>query len=423
MTTKLYIQDRFITTIDELRLLVEETGDNPSTIIAKQLIAAACDGVLESWLKDALDDNEHQKSLPQERFVSLKDIERWKYIKKVITGNDICSGWDWIDKIELTPPNDDFLDSLEKGEITDLTFCFRCKELMDESIDLWLRVDGYAISGGNFVLLDQTKEQKHTLDLNKTTQEITFVVDGGKFKGKVLELFVHDNPKPIWRKELEYGIYQVKGVKFKMVRVVGGIFNMGENGERHEVELDSYSIGETVVTQKLWNAVMGKAPSSPTNGSFPVNYVSWDDCQNFIKELNKETGKKFRLPTEAEWEFAARGGNKEKDKNYLYSGSNKIDDVAWFKNNGNWVIHPARSKKPNKLGIFDLSGNVREWCQDYYKTYDLNARINPRGPSSGYYHILRGGSFCDREWECNVSYRFYDKSYSRQQYYGFRLAI
>ena len=160
----------------------------------------------------------------------------------------------------------------------------------------------------------------------------------------------------------------IDDVTFKMIRVEGGTFQMGsvdgQDDEKpvHEVTLSSFSIGETEVTQELWEAVMGENPSFFKGSKRPVEEVSWNDCQMFIDKLNELTGKTFRLPTEAEWEFAARGGNQS--KGYTYSGSNTLGNVAWFGDASDNGTHDVAMNFPNELGIYDMSGNVYEWCQD-----------------------------------------------------------
>lgn len=208
----------------------------------------------------------------------------------------------------------------------------------------------------------------------------------------------------------------VNNVSFKMIMVESGSFTMGATPEMkdpwddekptHQVTLtQDYYIGKTQVTQTLWKAVMGDNPSWFKGDNLPVECVSWNDCQKFISKLNSLTGQKFRLPTEAEWEFAARGGNKS--KHYQYSGSNNLDDVAWHWNNSGGQTHPVATKKPNELGIHDMSGNVWEWCSDWYGSYASNAQTNPAGPNSGSYRVLRGGSWNHCARSCRSSNRNY----------------
>ena len=208
----------------------------------------------------------------------------------------------------------------------------------------------------------------------------------------------------------------VNGVSFEMVYVEGGSFDMGatseqgsdaENDEKpvHRVTLSDYYIGECEVTQEMWEAVMGSNPSNFKGAQNPVERVSWNDCQNFIKKLNSLTGRTFRLPTEAEWEYAARGGNQS--RHYKYSGSNNIFDVAWYDNNSGDRTHAVGTKSPNELGICDMIGNVYEWCSDWYGTYSAGVQTNPQGPSSGSNRVLRGGSWLNYARYCRVSKRIY----------------
>ena len=205
----------------------------------------------------------------------------------------------------------------------------------------------------------------------------------------------------------------VNGVTFNMIKVDGGTFTMGATSEQeypdddekptHQVTLSSYYIGETEVTQALWTAVMGDNPSWFKGDNLPVESVSWEDCQTFIGKLNGLTGKRFRLPTEAEWEYAARGG---KGSNHTqYSGGGMKDDVAWYDGNSGEKTHSVKIKKPNELGLYDMSGNVWEWCQDWEGSYSSNAQTNPTGPVSGFLRVYRGGSWYDSEGFCRSSYR------------------
>ena len=246
---------------------------------------------------------------------------------------------------------------------------------------------------------------------------------------------------------------QVKnGINIEMVKVEAGTFMMGATSEMenptdnerpvHQVTLtNDYYIGKYEVTQALWQAVMGNNPSHFQRNSlsaktdslwqalmgckfyvknYPVETVSWNDCQEFISKLNSLTGRKFRLPTEAEWEYAARGG--KKSKGYQYSGSSKVYDVAWY---NTYEIHPVGLKQANELGIYDMTGNVSEWCQDWYGPYSSSSQTNPTGASSGSQRVYRGGSRYDKARNCRLSCRFgssQDNSY-RSDILGFRLAL
>jgi formylglycine-generating enzyme required for sulfatase activity len=225
--------------------------------------------------------------------------------------------------------------------------------------------------------------------------------------------------------------FTVRGVPFEFIFVPGGTFTMGATAEQgsdaydsekpaHKVTLSSYSIGKYPVTQAQWKAVMGSNPSYFKGDNLPVERVSWEDVQEFIQKLNTLTGKNFRLPTEAEWEYAARGGNKS--KGYKYSGSNNLDEVAWYGDNSGGKTHPVGTKAPNELGIYDMSGNVWEWCSDWYGEYSHTAQSNPTGPSSGSLRVLRGGSWNRDAGDCRVSLRTDSTPTCRSFNIGFRLA-
>ena len=215
----------------------------------------------------------------------------------------------------------------------------------------------------------------------------------------------------------------VNGVSFEMVYVEGGSFDMGATTEQgsdaydseypvHSVTLSDYYIGRCEVTQELWLAVMGSWPgTAPSNSygvgaNYPAYFISWNDCQEFVSMLNSLTGMTFRLPTEAEWEYAARGGNQS--LHYKYSGSDNIGDVAWYDGNSGYKTHAVGTKTANELGIYDMSGNVYEWCSDWYGSYSAGAQTNPQGPSSGTYRVLRGGSWNYNASYCRVSNRNYN---------------
>ena len=188
----------------------------------------------------------------------------------------------------------------------------------------------------------------------------------------------------------------------------------------HSVTLSGYYIGKTEVTQALWKAVMGSNPSHFEGDDLPVEKVSWDDCQTFISKLNALTGKNFRLPTEAEWELAARGGNQS--RHTQYSGSSRIDDVAWYLYNSGYKTHPVKTKQPNELGIYDMTGNVEEWCQDWYGSYSSYSQTNPTGASSGSYRVFRGGWWIGTR-ECRSANRGYGEPERSGNFLGLRLVL
>ena len=200
----------------------------------------------------------------------------------------------------------------------------------------------------------------------------------------------------------------------------------------HKVTITKdYHLGETEVTQALWYAVMGQKPISggsvwsSTSGlgdNYPAYLISWNDCQEFISKLNQLTGLTFRLPTEAEWEYAARGGHKATIQT-LYSGINTIDDVAWYWDNSSSSTHEVAGKTANVLGLYDMSGNVWEWCNDWYGSYSSSPQTDPTGPTSGSYRVFRGGSWSDIASCCRVAYRSSYTVTGRRDNYGMRLAL
>ncbi len=226
-------------------------------------------------------------------------------------------------------------------------------------------------------------------------------------------------------------VFTIFDTRFVMIKVEGGTFMMGApdsdqhagDNEKpaHSVTLSSYYIGQTEVTQQLWEEVMDTYPAENVGVNFPVESVSWNDCQGFINRLNQFAadqlnGMHFRLPTEAEWEYAARGGNQS--QGYLYSGSNNVDEVAWYTGNSNGSIHNVKQKLPNELGLYDMTGNVWEWCFDYFEWeyYSVSPSVNPQGPSEGRAHAIRGGS-CN----CTIGVPYYDArcTYRYGQYSDF----
>ena len=239
-------------------------------------------------------------------------------------------------------------------------------------------------------------------------------------------------------------VYTVNGVTFSMVAVDGGTFTMGGTSEQggdaesdelpiHHVAVSNFSIGQTEVTQELWQAVMGTNPSFSNGGNYgtnlqrPVERVSYYECLEFISKLNQMTGKNFRLPTEAEWEYAARGG--KSNRGYKYSGSNTVDDVAWYWGNipsqtwgsEGFGSQTVATKAPNELGIYDMNGNVWEWCQDWYGDYSADAQIKPTGPASGTARVCRGGGWRNEAVKCRVSSRNHWNDDEHSPYVGLRL--
>ena len=251
--------------------------------------------------------------------------------------------------------------------------------------------------------------------------------------------WVKDTPKSIITDNVDEIVIKksinVSGITFSMNYVQGGVFDMGGTPEQGlfaafdekpsvQVTLNSFFLSETPVTQALWTAIMLDNPSHFKGDNLPVERVSWEDCQEFIKRLNIQTGMKFRLPTEAEWEYAARGGQYSKHQKYAGANDDAKSDYIWLKENSQSQSHEVKTKLPNELGLFDMSGNISEWCSDwYFNSYANNGeRVNPKGPVSGVAKVYRGGSWDDKPMNCRVSKRFSMNPIFKNKLVGMRLA-
>lgn len=308
-------------------------------------------------------------------------------------------------------------------------------QLLEGSHQVVVSKQGF-ISENSQVVITENKTSNLSFPLKKKDSKIATEKSVSHSTSKQKKSVSHSTPK---QKKKNIKTIIVNGVQFTLIKVKGGTFQMGRtpgvrtaNHDYQETLTNDYYIGETEVTQELWTAVMGANPSS-FKGSIqlPVEHVSWDDCQTFITKLNALTGRTFRLPTEAEWEFAARGGNAS--KGYAYSGSSNIGDVAWYWDNipsqiigtTGYGTQPVATKAPNELGIYDMSGNVWEWCQDWdwSDSYSNDAQTNPTGPTSGYYHVIRGGSWIANSDYCRGANRSRSTPSSRSSDKGLRLAL
>lgn len=227
-------------------------------------------------------------------------------------------------------------------------------------------------------------------------------------------------------------MFEVNGVKFNMIYVTGGRFTMGATYTHaaeayetelptHTVELSNFYLAETEVTQALWKAVMGTNPSSVKGDNLPVDNVSWVDCWEFIRKLNRLTNMQFTLPTEAQWEYAAKGGNRH--STYKYAGHALASEVAWTFANAVGKLHNIKTLKPNSLGFYDMSGNVWEWCNDFFDLYPSRSAVNPTGPQSGVYRVMRGGASDETERRCRVTCRSAAHPTSHADHLGLRLAM
>jgi formylglycine-generating enzyme required for sulfatase activity len=274
--------------------------------------------------------------------------------------------------------------------------------------------------------LSTTKEQQEQY-LPKQSCEETIIIDSAQNDEDTLLAICN---KVDDRIDISQTVSPViKELISNMIFVEGGTFMMGRktkwyedsDEEEHQVTLSSFSINKYEVTQEEWEAVMGNNPSNFIGAKLPVEQVSWDDCQIFISKLNELTGMSFRLPSEAEWEYSARGGNK--NSGCVYAGSNDLNEVAWFNRNSEGKSHEIGLKLPNELGLFDMCGNIREWCQDWYGNYSVLKNKNPQGPSSGNLKVFRGGSWDSSKYYCLLSSRDRSSPNYRNPKLGLRLAL
>ena len=424
MKTILYINDEHCTSIEQLKSYFSqlEVGG-----VFEDMLDYGRHGDITAWLQEKgySEYAEGMKAIDG----GLGDADFIKAMSKVLSGEESVD-------IEKKPYNECF--SIEevlierKGDKAEVILSIMVHKGVNESYEIKVS-SNWGTKGELFNPSEQEENRlvKKTIEYNRRAGkgefgEVSVEVEGEKIDVKDDALKGNQT-------------FTVKGVSFTMIAVEGGTFQMGaqsinSGGDNydsdayddekpvHSVTLSDYYIGETEVTQELWKAVMGN--NSSYHSGYPqrqVERVSWNDCQEFIKKLNQLTGKNFRLPTEAEWEYAARGGNKS--KGYRYSGSNTIRNVAWYDGNSNNKTHDVKTKQANELGIHDMSGNVWEWCQDWYGSYSSGSQTNPTGPSSGSYRVLRGGSWSSSARSCRVSNRAGNDSAFRGNYNGFRLIL
>lgn len=242
-------------------------------------------------------------------------------------------------------------------------------------------------------------------------------------------------PFAAWAQQPVAKMVPIGDTQIDLIWVEGGTFTMGATAEQpstapvaekpaHEVTLSDFWIGKYEITQEVWEAVMGSEANPSLNRSgknLPVERIPLESIRTFLAKLSTATGRTFRLPTEAEWEYAARGGNRS--RGYRYSGSDDAAAVAWNVLTSGGSTHPVGTKAPNELGIHDMSGNVWEWCSDLYGKYAADPQRDPKGAAAGSYYVVRGGSWCGEEGSCWVSHRSYDAIESRVFINGFRIVM
>lgn len=413
----LYVNNKWIKSFDEIVAVFNRPeAKNSDEPLYDRLIDLAVDHDLERFL-DALGMNELSG-----RIGNIKvdgDPQIMESLQKIITGNSVTIPKDTNSRIRFIGVTIDSESSPAKA-----IFKVQILKVKQETVRF-------------SVLSNKQLRKDKTIHLNeyKKNDEIEVVFDLNGDSEDVLH-FLIDGQEVEQKKFSDESIdFNVNGVSFKMVRVEHGSFTMGaansnlDERPMHRVTLTSdYYIGETQVTQELWKAVMGNNPSKHIGYNHPVDAVSWDDCQTFIRKLNLRlaeqlAGKRFSLPTEAEWEYAARGGNKS--NGFEFAGSNNIDYVAWYKGNSNSHTHPVKTKRPNVLGLYDMSGNVMEWCSDWHNDvyYHVSPSSNPPGPNWGKERVLRGGSFANDSKFCRISCRAHNFPDYREKFIGFRLVL
>lgn len=447
MKTILFLNNQYIDSLSCLRQLFKGTIDNT---LRRDLLCVFQDGVISKWLGEGDDDCQTVKLALDKIDMNLSNQEHIDKLKLVFANEQVHTNasikfenycvvenvtycrYNKYGHIINTPHDIDQSGiKFEEDQKVDFRLFLAIKVVNpdNEVMDLKISVN----DKNNKCLFDSYTQ----LSINAKKNEIkhvSFRVELDEIKsGTDMQLMISHEDKAIWKTrvfkgnaDMEIVVGSMSKVTFKMIYVDGGTFEMGDSSignATHKVTLSPFYIAETVVTQALWKTVMVGNPSPSYNEGAcnPVENVCWDDCQKFIESLNKMTGLTFRLPTEAEWEFAARGGNNS--KRTLYSGSDNIDDVAWHSANSANRTHPVAQKKPNELGLYDMSGNVWEWCEDYYEPYTPKDQVNPHGPQFGSRRIARGGSWNYSEEYCIVWSRNCHAQNTHFNGYGLRLAM
>lgn len=451
----LYINDEYCLSLEQLKAYFAKTLQ-PDSSLYDELLTLQSDGLLSKWLGESPDEEELRLARELDKLSSgMADSDLMTELKRIFTGSqegvakpdpsqflELTSILCLADGKEISLSKDDnlvyhgIINRTKKNgfcEETDVKFQFTFKVLKrvneEYSVELVYAKDNILPIG---VLSPNSQREGDMLQFSLPPIGVTQ-------QGENFFLMVDGEPWAIIYLSINVvrWTFTVKGVPFDMIFVEGDDFIMGEGSsspcEKQRVSLSSYYIGQTQVTQELWLAIMGNNPSySKYDLLCPVNMVNWYECRTFIDKLNGELkdqldGMQFRMPTEAEWEFAARGGKRGKNNLYKYSGSNDIDKVAWYEYNGHGSPQPVAQKLPNELGLFDMSGNVNEWCQDFFGIYNTSSVVNnPIGPPNGDYNnrkVCRGGSTDGHTFNCTVWERYPEAPVNHLRNIGLRLAL
>ena len=413
----LYINNEHCTSLDQLKGYFSE-DTTPGSDVYDDLIDYGRHGEIAAWLRQ---EGEPELSSKMESIpTSLSDSSFYVHMKAVITGVK--------DTGPIKPSFDrcfQFEDLICDLKETEANVSVRLKVLMSVNEDYELSVSSnwgtrgmivnpYSHPEGKLASFDFTLRKRPGKDIG----EITVIADRKELS---------DNKK--FSKSSDSSVeFHVGDVKFEMIHVEGGMFIMGATPEQgndasehekpaHKVKVRSFFLCKTLVTQKLWTAIMEYNPSRFKGDLRPVTNVTYKECLTFITNLNKRTGKQFRLPTEEEWEYAAKDGNRE--DRFKYSGGNKIDEIAWYDGNAEKVTHDVATKKANRLGLYDMSGNVWEWCSSNYGEYEVNKTKNEDKNKK----VTRGGCATSMDKGCRTSRRYKCNQNYKSNYLGFRLAI
>ena len=442
----LYLNNDYCYSLEDLRAVTKQCAiigpelDNPLII---ELLCALKDGSLKSFLEGGtLEEQTIANQLP-DYTISKDDVELLNLLHQCFDNSYEMKKVSLSDYLELVSVRGKIGNSEMKNlqcheaigiregiTLIELTAEFKVKKTVNLTLDFYLQYEYLDDIHKSSVLVRNLMDAEDIITISLPI-ELTAIHPSEKVN---LNLIVGNSilgEEHVWNIDIVRDSLTIPindDLSITMIYVEGGSFDMGSDDgysdERpvHRVTLSDFFIGETVVTQELWTAIMGSNPSRFIRANKPVEQVSWDDCQIFITKLNELTGKNFRLPTEAEWEYAARGGNES--KGYKYAGSNRLGAVAWHDDNSNDKTHPVKTKQANELGLYDMSGNVYEWCQDLYDGgyYRVSPLINPTGPiiaSSS--RVIRGGGW--NSYDCRVSIRSHSMMTTEMDDIGVRLVL